>query len=159
MGAPLAELYERILLQNSFAALKYWGPGLKRLERRGGLIWTHLRAEDRERAGYGMADDADLINLLGTIEAAELVLLFVEQPDGRVKVSWRSLTGFNVAQVAELFGGGGHEAASGAMITGGFEEVSSRVLQTTREAFESDRPSRPESESEPRRSYQTEAEA
>jgi phosphoesterase RecJ-like protein len=41
-----------------------------------------------------------LINVLSTIEDALVVLIFVEQPAGAVKVSWRARPGIDVSPVA-----------------------------------------------------------
>ena len=130
-GAPLADIYERSLHRRSYIEARYWGCGLSRLEQADGLLWTSLTLEDRVRVGYDELDDADLINLLTTVAGAKVTLIFVEQPNGRVKVSWRSIKGLSVAGVAESFGGGGHAQASGAMIEGTLDAVKVLVLAST----------------------------
>jgi phosphoesterase RecJ-like protein len=130
-GAPLAKLYERSLHKRSFIEARYWGCGLSRLEQADGVIWTSLTLEDRALVGYQEPDDADLINLLTTVAGAKVTLIFVEQPNGKVKVSWRSIKGLSVAGLAESFGGGGHDQASGAMIQGTLDEVKVLVLAST----------------------------
>ncbi len=132
LGAPLADVYERSLDRRSYVAARYWGCGLSRLEHKDGLVWASLTLDDRKQIGYPGGDDADLINLLSTIEGAEVTIIFVEQPEKKVKVSWRSRTGFDVASLAASFGGGGHEQAAGAVIAGSLKEVQSRVLTATR---------------------------
>jgi phosphoesterase RecJ-like protein len=136
-GAQLTTLYDRALNQRSFLGAQYWGHGLLHLERQGDMLWTELKLEDRKAVGYPGNDDADLVNLLTTIETPSIVLIFVEQPDDKVKVSWRSKPGYNVAQVASSFGGGGHEQAAGAMITGALEEVKDKVLGATQKLLDS----------------------
>jgi phosphoesterase RecJ-like protein len=131
LGAPLAKVYELALNTRSFDAARYWGRGLAQLEREDGLIWASLTAADREQVGYPGLDDADLINLLTTIEGAQVTIIFVEQPGNRVKVSWRSRSGIDVAKLATSFGGGGHTQAAGAMVTGTLTEVQSKVLSET----------------------------
>ncbi len=135
-GAPLTEIYERALSRMSFVAAAYWGRGLSRLRHEDGIVWTTLTAEDRQRVGYPGSDDADLVNLLITIDEAKVVILFVEQPSGKVKVSWRAEPGVDVAQIAAGFGGGGHRPAAGAMIDGDLAEVQEKVLQATRQAVD-----------------------
>ncbi len=130
-GAALTEVYDRALNQHSLAALRYWSHGLARLESKAGLVWCALSLEDRRKAEYRGNDDADLINLLGTIDGARVALILVEQSDGRTKVSWRGREGFNVARVAEQFGGGGHDLAAGAMIAGERAQVEQAVLAAT----------------------------
>ncbi len=131
-GASLADVYDRALNRRSLSAARYWGFGLASLGLEDGVVWATLTAEDRKKAGYPGADDADLINILGTLEGAEVALAFVEQPGGKVKVSWRSRSELDVAALAQQFGGGGHEPAAGAMIEGSLEHVKARVLSATR---------------------------
>jgi phosphoesterase RecJ-like protein len=138
----LAAVYERLLNRRSFAAARYWGAGLAHLERHGNLVWTRLTLEDRVGSGYSGQDDADLVNLLGTIEGADVCLVFVEQSSTEVKVSWRSTNGLDVSRLAQTFGGGGHEPAAGATVSGPLEEVVARVVQATRQAMGSMGPRR-----------------
>ena len=130
-GADLSNLYQLSLVNRSYEAARFWGAGLSLLEREGSIIWTTLTLTDRKTAGYRGHDDADLINLLSAITGVEICLVFVEQPKGKVKVSWRSLPGIDVSQVAMIFGGGGHPAAAGAEISGEMDQIRSLVLQET----------------------------
>lgn len=131
----LAQVSERLLHRRPFAAARYWGAGLTRLERSGSLVWTRLTLEDRLAAGYSASDDADLVNLLSTIEEGEVFLVFIEQSGGQVKVSWRSNTGLDVSRVAQGFGGGGHQPAAGASIPGSMDQVVRQVIDATRAAM------------------------
>ncbi|MHC1785149.1 MAG: bifunctional oligoribonuclease/PAP phosphatase NrnA [Anaerolineaceae bacterium] len=128
-GANLTELYNKALNSRSFEAVKYWGAGLSRMERSDGLAWTSLTLQDRSDVSYPGNDDADLINLLSSLDDFEMVLIFVEQKDKKVKVSWRSKPGVNVSNLASQFGGGGHPAAAGAEISGSLDEVKTQVLE------------------------------
>jgi phosphoesterase RecJ-like protein len=131
MGVDLPDLYQRALLSRSLNAVRYWGVGLSKISVNGRLVWTTLTLEDRQRVGYHGRDDADLINVLSTIENTDIALIFIEQTDERIKVSWRSKPGFDVSEIAINFGGGGHKTASGAEIEGSLDEVQSRVLTMT----------------------------
>lgn len=135
-GADLPDLYMRGLVHRSFSAARYWGMGLSSLQRGDGMVWSALTAADRKAAGYGGNDDADLISILSTIEGEQVALVFVEQPAGKVKISWRALVpGVDVSRIAQAFGGGGHAAAAGAEATGTVQEVMQRVLASTRTAL------------------------
>ncbi|MEX0787397.1 MAG: bifunctional oligoribonuclease/PAP phosphatase NrnA [Anaerolineales bacterium] len=136
-GVPLTDVYQRTLMGRSVEAVRYWGRALIRIQREGPLLWTALTAQDRRDSGYAGADDADLINLLTTIQDASLVILFVEHDPSRTKVSWRARPGLNVAELASSFGGGGHELASGATLDGGLEDVQLQVLASARRAIAS----------------------
>jgi phosphoesterase RecJ-like protein len=113
-----------------------WGVGLNKLERNERLAWTTLTLSDRESVGYPGRDDADLINILTIIDGIEIAMIFLEQSNGTVKVSWRAQPGFDVSQIAVGFGGGGHPAASGAEIQGSLREVQAIVLDRTRPLLE-----------------------
>lgn len=131
-GADLPELYQRALIRRPFEAARYWGAGLSRLQRENRLIWTSLTLADREAMNYPGNDDADLVNILSAIDDTDIAVIFVEQKGGSVKISWRSLPGFDVSQIALSFGGGGHAAAAGADIKGSLADIQERVLQATR---------------------------
>jgi phosphoesterase RecJ-like protein len=130
-GAGISELYLRSLVLRSYESTRLWGAGLSHLEREGAIVWTKLTAEDRKKVGYSGRDDADLINVLSAIKDASIVVVFVEQPNGSIKVSWRAQPGLDVAQLALRFGGGGHAAAAGAELPGTLDEVMSQVLYET----------------------------
>ena len=130
-GVDLSELYRRTLIDRSFAAVRLWGAGLTKVERLGRLVWTSLTGLDREAVHYPGRDDADLINVLSAIEDTDISIVFVEQSNGSIKVSWRAQPGFDVSKVALSFGGGGHAAASGAEISGSLTEVQAAVLEQT----------------------------
>jgi bifunctional oligoribonuclease and PAP phosphatase NrnA len=131
-GANLAQIYHEALIRRSFEAARFWGYGLEKMQRDGQLVWTTLTLEDRSNAGYSGNDDADLVNMLSSIDESEITVIFVQQKDGRVKVSWRGEPGWDVSQIALQFGGGGHPAAAGADIAGDLEAVRERVLEVTR---------------------------
>lgn len=135
-GADLPALYERALLRRSFQAMRYWGAGLTSLQRDGGLVWGSLTLADRKAVGYPGNDDAELVNNISMIEGAAITVLFVEQADHQVKVSWRSQGGHDVSRIAAQFGGGGHVAAAGAVVHGGLPQAQERVLAATRAALQ-----------------------
>lgn len=133
-GADMTDLYMRALVKKTFPAARYWGAGLSNLEQKNGIVWTVLTLEDRKRSGYGGNDDADLINLVSAIDGNKVGMIFVEQSDRNVKISWRALEpGVDVSKVAKHFQGGGHAAAAGADIPGVLSEIQPLVLQVTQE--------------------------
>lgn len=131
-GVNMSDLYMRSLVYKTFPAARYWGAGLSSLEQEKGIVWGTLTLEDRKRSGYGGNDDADLINLISAIDGHKVGMIFVEQSDRHVKISWRALqAGIDVSPVAKRFGGGGHAAAAGADIPGTLDEIQPAVLKAT----------------------------
>jgi phosphoesterase RecJ-like protein len=133
-GVDMPEIYMRALVRKTYPAARYWGAGLSSMQSRNGLVWGTLTLADRKAAGYGGNDDADLINMISAIDGNKVGMIFVEQSDNHVKISWRALEpGVDVSQVAKHFKGGGHAAAAGADIEGSLSEVQQEVLKITRE--------------------------
>lgn len=133
-GVNMPDLYMRSLIHKSFPAARYWGAGLSSLEQKDGIVWGTLRLTDRKSSGYGGNDDADLINMISAIHGNKVGMVFVEQSDKHVKISWRALEdGIDVSPIAKQFGGGGHAAAAGADIPGSLDEIQPAVLKATRE--------------------------
>lgn len=127
----LAEMYNKTLVSRSLESLKYWGAGILKLSRIDSIIFTSLSLKDRKAVGYTGNDDADLINMLSTVEKTSVAIVFVEQSHDKVKVSWRAVPGIDISKLALSFGGGGHPAASGAEINGTLVEVQEKVLTAT----------------------------
>jgi bifunctional oligoribonuclease and PAP phosphatase NrnA len=135
-GVDMPELYMRGLVRRSYAAARYWGGGLSKLSKKNGIVWGTLTLEDRKAAGYSGNDDADLINIISAIDGFKVGMIFVEQADRRVKISWRALEpGIDVSPIAKFFGGGGHAAAAGADVDGTLDEVQTKVLRKTQETL------------------------
>ena len=132
LGANISELYNKALINRSFAATNYWGFALARLQHEDNLVWTTLTLEDRANSGYSGNDDADLTNILSSIDPLDIAVLFVEQRADLTKVSWRARSGLDISGLAASFGGGGHPAAAGAEISGSLDVVQRLVLEATR---------------------------
>jgi phosphoesterase RecJ-like protein len=136
LGVDMSNLYFRSLVRRTFPAARYWGAGLKSLQRSDGIIWATMTVADREAAGYNGNDDADLINIVSSIDEADVAVMFVEQNEQKTKVSWRGLRShIDVSKIARQFNGGGHKAASGAELSGSLAEVQERILTATRKAL------------------------
>jgi bifunctional oligoribonuclease and PAP phosphatase NrnA len=138
LGADLAMIYREELVQKSFEAVRYWGAGLSRLQQENNLVWTSLTLADRQEIGYAANDDADLVNILSSVRDTEIALIFVEQPQNKVKISWRAKPGMDISGIAFKFGGGGHAAAAGADVEGDLENIKERVIIETQKLLESE---------------------
>ncbi len=128
-GARPTEAYECLFEQNTPARLRLTGVVLERLQlaEGGRVAYTEIRRGDYAATGAIPQDSEDLINYIRSVAGAEIGLLFMEQPSGGVKVSFRARRA-DVAKVAEQFGGGGHRLASGATLPDPLDEARKRVL-------------------------------
>lgn len=140
MGGELIDIYYKTIVEQSLASARYWGAGLSKIKMEDGLVWTTLSLKEREAAGYPDRDDADLVKILSAIIGAKVAVILTEQSGGYVKISWRLCgsveTELDVSEIALLFGGGGHKAASGADVKGNMDEVLEKVLADTRSSME-----------------------
>jgi len=131
-GANLTDMYQRSLTDMTWEAGLLWGYALNKLQKEGNIIYTAITCEDRQKSGFAGRDDADLTNFLSSIQEADISILFNQQSEKSVKVSWRSRSHVNVANLASQFGGGGHPAAAGAEIELSLQETQQKVLQVTK---------------------------
>lgn len=102
-----------------------------------GLAWVTVPPGALERHGVDPDDLDGVVEHARSIRGIRLALLFREMSGGRIKVSFRSVGGIDVAALARPFGGGGHTKASGAAIAGTLAEVQAMVLAASRDALRS----------------------
>jgi phosphoesterase RecJ-like protein len=135
-GARPQLLYDELFERNSLPRLKLMGLVLDRLRlTEDGLVaYSEVLRSDYELTNATPQDTEDLVNFTRSVAGVEVGLLFMEQPRGGVKVSFRS-RGPDVARLAERFGGGGHRLASGAALHASLDEARARVLEAVQAAF------------------------
>jgi phosphoesterase RecJ-like protein len=135
-GAEPERLYEELFERNSLPRLKLIGLVLERLQVTDGgrIAHSEVRRGDYQATAATPQDTEDLVNFTRSVAGVEVGLLFMEQPRGGTKVSFRS-RGLDVARVAERFGGGGHRLASGATLPYTLDEARTRVLEALRAAL------------------------
>lgn len=129
-GADPHLLYEQIYEQNSLSRLRLVGLFLQRLQlaAQGRVCYGVVRLKDYEETGAQPLDTEELINYTRSVAGVEVGLLFIEQPHGGTKVSFRSRGRVNVARLAERWQGGGHAAAAGAQLDLPLERAVATVL-------------------------------
>ncbi len=140
-GARRGFLHEMLFERNTLGRLKLMGLTLDRLQvtHGGKTAWTEIRQADYAATGATPMDSEDLVNFTRSIAGVEVGLLFLEQPRGGIKVSFRSREAVDVAQIAEQFGGGGHRAAAGVVLDPPMEQAQARVLQAVAAALDAAR--------------------
>jgi phosphoesterase RecJ-like protein len=129
-GAPIQEIYRLLFERNTLNRLKLMGETLVRLKTEcgGRIAYTAVTREDFERTGAIPPETEDLVDFTVSLDGVEVGLLFIEQKRGGIKMSVRSRTDFDCAQLASAFGGGGHRAAAGATLSDPLSETLPRVL-------------------------------
>lgn len=91
------------------------------------LVYSWVTDRDRERLGVAPEETDSLIDVLSTVESAEMAMM-ARQSGGAWKVSLRSRGRLDVGALASRLGGGGHAAAAGFTAPGPIHDLIGRVL-------------------------------
>ncbi len=147
-GASLPALVDALFNRRPLAALRLFGQALAEVRMEDGVIWTVITREMRAAFGLTQANDLSLSSFLIGAEEARIAAVFTERDDGKVEVSMRARPGYDVAQVAIAFGGGGHPPAAGCLLPGPLEEAIPPVLSALKAAVRDGRETSPEAPGE-----------
>jgi phosphoesterase RecJ-like protein len=131
-GADPVRCARSIYFAHSTAKMRLLGAALSNLHREGNMAWIWATQQQMDQAGANEEDCEGLVNYALSIKDVEIAVFFRELPDGRWRASLRSKGGVDVAAVAECFGGGGHQCASGCSLEGPLSVAVSRLLQEVR---------------------------
>ncbi len=123
-------IYRELFEQDSIARLHLVGRTLAgaQVSHGGRVIVSTVRQSDIKEVQALPADTEDLVNLTLAVKGTEVAVILIEQPDGRIKTSFRSRCSVDCNLLAARFGGGGHKAAAGAILPGPFETAREQVL-------------------------------
>lgn len=129
--SPL-EVSLNLFESKSFRSQQLLGLALNNLEisEDNRISWLTLPKNFFKKTGTSPFDAEGFINFAREIKGVEVALMFREMGDFKVKVSFRSKGNVNVAEIAKLFGGGGHRNASGCVMNGTLNEVQDMVLNS-----------------------------
>lgn len=99
-----------------------------RYEAGGRLAVSIVKNDVLKQAGAELAETEDVLDILRSVGRVDVVLLFREPRDGRVKCSARSKGNIDVNMLMKQFGGGGHTKAAGADLPGPLADTVERVV-------------------------------
>lgn len=131
-GADPVACARNIYFAHSTAKMRLLGAALSNLHREGSLAWIWVTRDQMDRACAKEEDTEGIVNYALSIQDVEVAAFFREMPNGNYRVSLRSKGALNVAEVAERFGGGGHECASGFAVEGPLAIAVPRVIEHLR---------------------------
>jgi len=131
-GADPARCARNIYFAHSTAKMRLLGAALSSLHREGPLAWISVTQQQMEDCGAIEEDCEGLVNYALSIGEVQVAVFFRELPDGRFRLSLRSKGEVNVAAVAQKFGGGGHECASGCAVDGPLAAAVEQILAQLR---------------------------
>lgn len=117
-GINLQHLIEESYWKKSQATAQVSGYGLMKSEFSddGAVAWSTVTQKDFLRFKANLSDVDSVADDLRSVEGVKVAALFRELPNGAFRTSLRSKYGINVANVAKLFGGGGHHNSAGCVL-------------------------------------------
>lgn len=131
-GADPAHIAQSVYFANPISKMRLLGAALSGLQHEGAMTWMSVSRQDMEQSGALEEDCEGLVNYALGISGVEVAVFFRELATERIRVSIRSKGAVNVADIAEKFGGGGHECAAGFTVKGPIPVAAEIVLRELR---------------------------
>jgi len=128
-GAELTSISDNIYGSIPMNAIKLQSEVLNRIElhEEEELVVSYVLQEDYLNYNIESSETDFLIDSIRLVKESSVALLLKEQKDKSFKGSLRSRNELDVQQIASLFGGGGHKAASGFSTNLSIEEIKNKV--------------------------------
>ena len=128
-GASPTTAFQTLYDQNSLARVQLHGRVQQQIEVHHGCVACSWASKaDFAATNSQAADTEDVVNRLLSIKGIEVAVLLADLEPGKIKASLRSRTDFNVREIAEQFGGGGHNKAAGVRLPGPLETAKQTIL-------------------------------
>jgi phosphoesterase RecJ-like protein len=131
-GADPSKIAQSVYFSSPTSKMRLLGAALSGLQRDGAVTWMSVTRQDMERCAALEEDCEGLVNYALGIAGVEVAVFFREVANDRIRVSIRSKGAVNVAEIAEGFGGGGHECAGGFSTAGPMQAAERLVLSELR---------------------------
>ena len=132
-GAEIFKICRTAHKEHTLLEMEYWRIGMNNLHIENGLAWSVVSLSERQAAGIETDEDNGFVSYMCNTTGIKVSVLFTETDEKDVKISWRSVPGYDVSKVAVACCGGGHKAASGATVSGPLEKAITDVLAKTKE--------------------------
>jgi phosphoesterase RecJ-like protein len=131
-GARSAAIAKDVYFSHPTSKMLLLGAALSNLRREGRLAWMWVTHDDMTRTHAAEEDCEGLANYAIAISGVDVAIFLRELSNHRVRLSIRSKGDVNVARIAERFGGGGHQHASGCTIDGPLPDAMEMILNVAR---------------------------
>ena len=137
-GVNPAVVYQKLYQNFELPKLKLLARVLDGLELHldGRVAFKTVMQEDFEKTNASPRDTEGIIEEGQKIGSVRAAAMFVEQTDGKFKVSLRSKGEINVREIAQKYSGGGHDFASGVMLELNLDEAKKLILDEMKKQFE-----------------------
>lgn len=127
-GADQARIIHEVYYALPAASAVLIGLALGTLETRQGIAWAFVSGEMMRASGAEEEAADEVVRVMQRVAGVQALVLFKERADGTTKISLRSHPPYDVARLAQEFGGGGHSQASGATLNMPPKDAAAQVL-------------------------------
>lgn len=138
LGINVSEIYKRVLQtvsKNSFNLRKIAINRLELLENEK-IAFTYITKKDMEEINAEEGDHEGIVEIGRDIEGVEISIFLKEVEENNYKISLRSNTYVNVADICLMFNGGGHIRAAGGSINGTIEQAKEKLISECKKHLE-----------------------
>jgi phosphoesterase RecJ-like protein len=135
-GARVDIVSRNVTENNRLSTIKLLTETLTKMktELDGRLVWSFVTQEDLKKFGCDYEETAGIIGFVRTLDTAETAILFIEDENNQVNISFRSKVFIKVNDIALHFGGGGHDRAAGCSIKdSNLNQVIKEVISYTKD--------------------------
>ena len=127
-GIDCADINHRLFNSKSEKQIKAEGFVAANMLSEGNISYAVITAEDREKLGIESEYFETAIDVVRTRLGTEVAFVVKQLEEGKYRISLRS-TGFNVAEIAKEFSGGGHIRAAGCNVAAKTAEDAVRLIK------------------------------
>ena len=129
-GVNVSNVYRKVLqvrTKSNFELNRIASDRLQFFEN-GKIAFTYITKEDEELVNAETGDHEGIVDIGRDIEGVEVSIFIREVPVKGLKISLRSSEDVNVADVALLYGGGGHPRAAGCNMQCSIEQARDKII-------------------------------
>ena len=129
-GVNVSDTYRKVLQVKTKSAFELSRIANNRLEffEEGKIAYTYITMEDLENVNAVPGDHEGIVDVGRDIEGVEVSIFVRANGNGKYKISLRSNEKVNVAEIALLFGGGGHVKAAAYPSREDIETIKSKII-------------------------------
>lgn len=130
LGVPISEIYLRVFMVQTKAQFLLNRIANDRLEilNKNRVAFTYIMMDDEKKVHADTGDHEGIVDIGRNIEGVE-ISIFARESEKGFKISIRSNSYVDVADIAKVFGGGGHSRAAGCIMDMPLDEVRKSVLK------------------------------
>ncbi|MBI4445822.1 MAG: bifunctional oligoribonuclease/PAP phosphatase NrnA [Acidobacteria bacterium] len=129
-GVDPAEIAQTVYMSQPYSKIRLLASILNTLELHPfqQIAWIFLDHAMLRKAGASEHETEGIVNYPLSIDGVVIAVFFREDGRGGYRVSLRSKNDYDVAAIAQRFGGGGHKNAAGFSLKGNWNEVNKTVI-------------------------------